>query len=144
MPTKFRHDEAETRFINVEEGLGGGLDVAQLKILLIGVGAGIVAACAVNEDVALAKSGQHCIMGGLDALRVGDVAAKSHSLAALLADFFRQCLALGEGTVQNSDLCPALGEGADKLTAQYACAARHNGDLATQVGFQSKIHSDLL
>ena len=47
--------------VEVEEGHGVGVEVAHLEIFLVGIGAGIVAARTVHEDVAGAEVSQHVL-----------------------------------------------------------------------------------
>src|SRR5699024_28953 len=114
--------------------LGG--DVAVLIVFLVGGGLGVVAAGAVDHDVAAADAGQHLGRGGLAAGCVHHVAGVGFGHAALGGDFIGVDLGLGGGAVQQGHLGPGPGQNLGHVRAEHAARAGDHGDFAGEVGIQ--------
>ena len=123
--------------VKVEEGHGVGVKVAHLEVFLVGVGAGVVAAGTIYEDVAGAEVCQH-VFGHLQAVGlVHDVAGIAAGYAALGLDRVSQLLELFHVAAQQGDLCTGPRQRFGEDGAQGAAGTGDNGHLAGEVGVQN-------
>ncbi len=128
--------EFHAGFVQIEEGFCVGLDVAQLKVFLVGGSTGIVAARAVEQDVAGAKVGQHLIGHSEADVLVQYVAAVRFRHAALGHDFLGEFVGVFIVQIQQGHLRAGPGQDFRKIGAQHAARAGDHGDLAGQIGIQ--------
>ena len=116
--------------LKVEESLGISVHVAQFKIFLVSVCSCIVAACTVNEDVALAVLCKDFLMCSFNACLVCYINLHSNCISAHCLDFFSNCFCLGNSTVKNRNASAAKSQSLCKLTAKHACTAGDNSNFS--------------
>ena len=125
-----------TTLVEVEEGHGIVLEVGHLEILFVSVGAGVVAAGTVHQNIAGAKLCHH-VLSHLQAVGlVHDVAGVAPGDAALGLDLVGQSLELLHIAAQQGDFCACPGQSLGEDGAQGAACARDDGHLAGQVSVQ--------
>ena len=103
-------------------------------------GGGMVAAGAVDEDIAGTERVQDRLMRSFHARSVGDVGSDGDGFAARRSDLIRNSLDLGERAAKHRYFCPALGQRLAELTAQDARAAGDYGNFTGKIGLVWKIH----
>ena len=133
-------DELHAGFIEVEEALGVRFDVAQLEIHLVRGGPGVVAAGAVQKDVAGAEVSLDLVGHGVADLLVEDVALVGLGDAALFYDLLGELVRRVVVEVQQRHLGAGPGEDLGEGGAEHAAGARDHGHLAGKIGIENVGH----
>ena len=130
--------------VQIKEGNGVAFQICHLKIFLIRVGTGVVAACTVYKDIAGAKVCQH-VLGYLQAVGlVHHVAGVAFGDAALGFDLVRKLLELIHVAAQQRHLCTGACQRLGKNGAQCSACAGDDRHLAGEIGVQYILFHNIL
>ena len=130
--------------VQIKKGNGVTFQIAQLKIFLVRVGTGVIAACTVHKNIAGAKVCQH-ILCYLQAVGlVHHIAGVALGGAALGFDLVRKLLELIHVAAQQRHLCARPCQRLGKNGAQRAACAGDNGYLAGEIGVQYVLFHNIL
>ena len=130
--------------VQIKEGDGVAFQIGHLKIFLVRVGAGVVAASTVHKDIAGAKVCQH-VLGYLQAVGlVHHVAGVALGSAALGFDLVRKLLELIHVAAQQRHLCTGACQRLGKNGTQRSACAGDTGHLAGEIGVQYILFHNIL
>ena len=116
--------------IQRKEGFGLRIQIAGLKVLLVGGGSRVVAACAVDKYITGAEVRQRRLMAGIQSLPVQYVALVGLCRASLSADLLCHSLGVGQGAVEQSHLRTRRGQSLGKFAAEDSARAGNHSNLA--------------
>ena len=134
--------EVDAGLIQIEEGLLAFLGL--VLVLVVGGSTGVVAAGAVDQDVAGTEVSQDLLMNSLQSLQLQNVGLVALHDEALSGDFLSQLQDSSLVQVQSSDLSASLSISAGHIAAQNAASAGDDDDLTGKIMGQGKIqHSRL-
>ena len=130
--------------VQIKKGNGVTFQIAHLKIFLVRVGAGVIAACTVHKNIAGAKVCQH-ILCYLQAVGlVHHIAGVALGGAALGLDLVCKLLELIHVAAQQRHLCACPGQRLGKNGAQCPACAGDNSHLAGEIGVQYILFHNIL
>ena len=130
--------------VQIKKGDGVAFQIGHLKIFLVRIGAGVVAACTIHKDIAGAKVCQH-ILGYLQTVGlVHHVAGVALGGAAFGLDLVRKLLELIHVAAQQRHLCARPGQRLGKNGAQRAACAGDDSHLAGEIGVQYILFHNIL
>ena len=129
-----------TALLQIKEGLGFAVQIAQLKVFLIGGGAGVVAACTVDQDIAGAEVLQNSLMDFFAADLFQHVAAVGPSLTAFLTNAFGDLFGSGFVKIQHGDLCAGCGQSLAEHAAQHAAGTGDHGNFSGKIRIKRQFH----
>ena len=130
--------------VQVEEGDGVVVQIGHFKEFLVGVGLGVVAAGAVDENVAGAQVRLDLLGHGKAVVLAQHVAGVALGAAALGGDFLRHVVQLGQVPAQQGDLGTGPGQRHGENGAQRSAGASDHCHLAGQIGFNHIFHFYIL
>ena len=125
---------------NIKECFCFIIKITELKIFLVGIGACIVTACAVDQNIAFAIDFQNIFMRGEYTCLIGYIYLDGCCFSACAANLLSQCDSRFNRTVQNCDLCSAQRQCTYKFTAQNTGTTGDNCNFACQIRFHREIH----
>ena len=138
-------DKLHPGLVQVKEGLGLAVEIARLKIFLVGGGSGVVAACAVEQNVTRAQILADLVCDGIADVLVQHVAGIGAGNAALFHDLLCIAVCGFKIPVEQSDLRPGPGQHLGKDRAEHTACAGNNGNLAAEIGIEHVLlHKSLL
>ena len=111
-----------------------------MLVLVVGGGAGVVAAGAVDQNVAGTQIGQNRLVDGLQRVGVQYVGLVAFAHEALGFQLVGQLLNGLFVQIQRGDLCTGLSERACHSAADDAAGTGDDHDFAGKINVQGKIH----